>query len=1409
MNVFPILDPVQGEQILAVQPGLQPSPDPDWRQRLQYFSGRALTHTALGLEQEGRSGHLATLGQAVSPGVVTGLEASAAVTEEGVVILIAAGMGIAASGEIVQVNRNQQVLLDDIRVFAPAAMLGGEDAEGASVLGDTLGTLRAAGASLPEAMVLVLQPAAVVHFSQEASTDPCDIDPSDAAYANWQWVDGCRLVLYAWDPDLSPLPVAGSWRRNRIAYAVFDAERNLSQGEFHPWMTMGVPIGLIGLDTTLHFAFVDRNAVVRWGGRPWGQDVPIAPAGDRFLWQARFEQFNEHLVEWIMNTPGLEPEDIKAGTEFRHLPPIGVLPKEAVASRQQLQHFFPPSYSVQARALPYEQLDLAIQESASLLPFDLNTPDRVEVLVPVPQEYFDPKLLKVEVLDPEFNQAIVRFTGLRDEWLGRRMMVRKKAAALYQALKGRPLRTPADDPNAVDSLEQPREFEKQLVKRGDSCRYFRGTIAPPGNWTQIEFDANSWNKGETSLGYSTTGLGTSLEDMPDKYLTVFFRHRFVLGAMAEAHRYTLCVTTQGGFYAYLNGRLLSSANVIRPDYSAPAAREQSLQTRFFELGELKGRLVHGDNVLAVQAHNVSKNAEAFSVSVELLDTEDSFGTTERSMLGQTKMSVPFGQEEFEVDALVELNNILAKTPFLSEQEVAKLEEVGIEEYVEFLKHKVDQANDRIEFGFLRLRTDMYRVRQMMLGNEVGTKLATSPALAEIAKGQSAVATKNELSSFYQRIKQAKTKEGGDADGGDISPTDSPTGGGDRFSISKKGSMPRGETFFSGELSGRGLKESSLPEDMVDRDLVLRKRELGLSGLQDPGAKLAAMFEQESSSGSLFKFATTQEVGEQNPVIGKVQDFNNVTVGERLEESSANVSYMAGLDAKAELLTNLLQTDISIDDLKVPGMSTDKGELSFAEIRADKSILNQITSGTYDPVIDDDESGFFNAGIRALENVVGVLRLIEGRVQAYHKTISRCRETMQDIQEGLNKADQRLKTIGDELAERRHDVSVARALKAEEQARIEALNNKRDKLLQNQVPFLLFRRPRTVDIRLQAPVRSIHPDLSDQPLPLCDLSEVETPEAVAAMLDLVRDGPMKWFTAVNSILEDLSRLSDLQVTLSRAKNRAGSKFTMHPFLKMNFQVPDLLLQGIGSTVKQSQKRVAAERDKTRAIDPASFERFGWQEAVKRDSEVVSLGDVLDGHHGRMEASQRAARELEMFSKVATCLYVRFSEVPAGIRLDWAQRVSQFDQPVNLRNLYSLPRFGELDFIERHDMQRLVDWLYGRVFSTYGEAQQTISDLIRVALLTASHSPVNELIAGYLPEPSVIQPGSLVKVVVDLARVRVGMAVSMVSNGAAVVRGRVKDISGGQVGVQAHTVVGGRVQLESGARVQISQRSQGLG
>ncbi len=1539
MKLFPIEDPVVGEQILAVQPQIERYPDAKWRQRLEYFTGRALTHTALTLEQQGRAGHLAMLGRAVSPGVVIGLEATAQPTAEGAVIEIAAGLGIVTSGEIVNINRNQRVLLDNIRVYAPATLLGldlyllqeayswlrrdgstglsglsvkdygreleanlidlhkrlreqhyfappikqiwidkkgikkrpkglskiedsivqkavsmlmGADYEqqnedgadngsGADAyrLGDMLGQLRKAGRALPEAMVLVLQPVAVEHFGQDPATDPCDYDPTDEAFENWQWLDGCRLALYAWNQVLGPLPVAGEWRRNRIAQAIFDHERRLTEGEYLPWLALGVPIALIGLNSALEFDFLDRNAVVRRGGEPKGTDIPITPAGNRFLWQSQFEQFNEHLVDWLMSDVTLDPSKLEASDQFRHLPPVGVLPKETMSPREHQQQFFPLSYAVRALVIPYEQLDLAIEESASLLPYDLNASDRVEVLVPVSQQHYEPKLLVVEQIDPEFELTIERFSTIRNKWLGRRLDLRNKASALYDAIKGELLLYPRDDPNAIDSLEQPEAFEQTLVDEGDGCHYYyylKGETKPPSNWYQISFDDDNWDRGFTPIGYGCDDLETPQEDMQENgYVTVYLRHRFDLDAIEETHRYTLIVTTNGGFYAYLNNHYLTSDKVNRPSYNESAAQHANLKPpRHYELGELKGHLREGENVLAILAHEppgdvgeetVSDNADNFCISVKLVDTEDSYGTIIQDNEQDINAADKVGEKK-------ELRSYLedSTTP-LSDTEVSKLDELGIEEYIDFLQRKIDRADDHIDFGFLRLRTDIYRVRQMILGNEVATKLATSPVLAEIAKGDSAVATKTELLDYYEHIKQRRPVSGdGEIDVSSGASNSNMAATTSRSTLSGRDeTISSGDLFLSGEFTDIGIEEKpygtfATKYGMSAKDILAREGISELLSREDRDAVIDRVRSERrlEYGAELYKTPTKEEVLGQYPIIGKTPSFNNVTVGERLKESSADVSRMAGYATKGVLLSNLLKLKdeeygINLKDLDVPGfikevdVPVSEGETTKIKVddtktfdEIDEDLIKQVLIGKHDPVDDDDEAAYFNAGVKALENVVATLRLIEGRVHAYRQAVSRCKSAMTQVQADLKRIDQRLKTIGDELAEARHDLSVARALKAEEQARIDALNEHRDKVLETQVPFLLFRRPRTLDPRIDQPMHYLNPDLSELPLPLCNLSEVEAPEALEAMLDLLRDAPLKWFSANNLILPKLSRLADLQITISGAKKRASSKITMHPYLKQNFQTPDKLLREIGATLVQSNQRIYVERQKTTLIDLSAFQHLGWKESMQRIPEVISLGDLIDGNHGRLAASRRAADELARIEQVVSCLYVDFSEVTPGIRLHWIERLSQYDEAVNLRNLYSLPRFGELDYIQRHTMQRLVDWLYARIVSKYKDAENLISDLIRVTLLVASHAPVNQLIAGHLPEPATVQVGSLIPVITDLRRIRVGMPLSMVSAGATVVRGRVADISGGQITAEVHTTVGPTVNLEAGTRVQIGER-----
>ena len=66
--------------------------------------------------------------------------------------------------------------------------------------------------------------------------------------------------------------------------------------------------------------------------------------------------------------------------------------------------------------------------------FNLNSPDQVELLVPVPQEVYEPRLLIHEVIAPEFDAAINRYVSQRGAILDRRANVRDKADAYARAL---------------------------------------------------------------------------------------------------------------------------------------------------------------------------------------------------------------------------------------------------------------------------------------------------------------------------------------------------------------------------------------------------------------------------------------------------------------------------------------------------------------------------------------------------------------------------------------------------------------------------------------------------------------------------------------------------------------------------------------------------------------------------------------------------------------------------------------------------------------------------------------------------------------------------------------------------------------------------------------------------------------
>ncbi|MFY0566326.1 hypothetical protein ACN28E_21155 [Archangium lansingense] len=527
MNTKPLKDSLPDEHLLQVEPRPRPSVETDWRSRPNLYTGRALSAEALAAEQRERSGHLALRGQMVAPGIVAGLEVRLEEEEAGAeqpplhYLHISPGMGLTASGEDVVLNRLHRVPLRKIPAYWEGAL--GPVGFDLSVLYGLSDEKLAATHRKLQAAVLVLVP---VVSRKDHTTDAgqaVELDPENAAFEDHRQVDGCALVFFAW-PRNWELPGRGgtsehTWR-NRLAWEIFNHEQQRSPGQFAPWEEVGVPLALVGFekppegeedpDPTPPF-FIDRAAVVRTGGAPRGRTPLLESRGSPLLWQARSLQFAEQLSSFS----SAQLTSPSASSPFELLPPVGTLPKESIDLFTWQHRFFPASFILDAVPVPLEQLDAVAHASSSLAPLRASQPERVRVLVPVPEAHFEPHLLQEELLDPVFPQAISSALERLGEWRARRDDLRGKATPLKDALDGVKLehQYPQVDPDAVlgeaPSTKTLDPKEEDYETKGGRVPEFDDLIlgqTQGGNWTS-----------PTALGFSAEQVSTATSEALDRF----------------------------------------------------------------------------------------------------------------------------------------------------------------------------------------------------------------------------------------------------------------------------------------------------------------------------------------------------------------------------------------------------------------------------------------------------------------------------------------------------------------------------------------------------------------------------------------------------------------------------------------------------------------------------------------------------------------------------------------------------------------------------------------------------------------------------------------------------------------------------------------------------------------------------
>lgn len=1528
MNVSPIVQPFPGERISATWPTMRPDTsqarprtDPQWRQRVRFWSGRSVTADALELGQENRAGNLAWISRSFTAGVVAGADAgleppaspprlsiqdvaeaetwTPASASAAVLVGRLAGGGLrvavfdASGAKVRDANDKQWVDRADALAQARAALEAIVDPDQPTAeertrllgalslligyrlahLGYSLHLLPGTGLTatgedvvlpqalriplaeiplrsapmgfVPYAFVVVARPVESGRFDQLESSDPCELDPTADAFADERRQDAMMLELVPLPESLRTRPGLSEvddprWR-NRLVHALLERETErvarqqlrfaadqpagerwsafLAQGEAEPWNDVGVALGLIGeeLDAASgeRRLFFDRTAVVRRGGVSKPRSRPAVRTGtsetpERFnppgaghsgTWRARIDQFAEQVAS-IGSDRGIAA----IASHFQYLPPAGVLPREALTllttdearavnapDRAATSHFFPGSYGVEAVPVAQEDLDAALAASAPLAPFDLTQEgDVVRLLVPVPQRHFDPRLLVIEQEDPIFLAEIGRLVAERQDWRQRRDWVRSRGDALVKAVKGVGLRRPL----LVRLLEN-GQVEPEPTESPGKPDVAHALVSPGPGVVELTFPGNP-----TLQANETLALRVRVdEDAAPPVL------KLVVTAEGFSHE-----TTWDAPPPYplerrdANGVPVSTALwryfvVPQAELAIPDGAVLTQCT----LHVISGRIALGEIVAANAAsvptpENVRVFWGAATGSRGAIRTLE--GGEWLSLAGDALVApfedayVPEFPDETTLESrLAELTTALqpagaTPAPGLT----LTVETHGALRVIEELTAQADAADDLVDASFTRAQTNLYRIRKLVLGEAAAQKLLINPAIATIAEQQTASATEEKLASYLKSAKGTVVKS-------------------DQVNRALGGAQVRSAALVETEAPAAAAAADTAPKF---RALVGEaKFVFNEPAFLAPKAPALETFNLKAKT-DFAKFAlkgdTLKDVLGQKPLAGPTLPPRGLSIGKRFEEPKATDNLAFARAALQRLVEELPRLRLPLVDETVYGTDREAAPIALLDLQGraqprDGKTTQQLQSDAKTALLkpptvtaDTDEAEVTLAALDYTETKSAILRTIEKAIQKQRRVIERGRETVQFIESTRALADTRVAALEPRLAEARHDVSVARSLRAEELIRLREINERRDAVLRDHVSFVAFVRPRYVQ-----PTRRVltHWKLSSpetpSTVPACLARHDEPPEELRAYLQLLRHAPARWFSTMAPRLKDLNTNEKLFRLLDAARLSAQAleSVRLNQFVTRETSAASAALLQSAFTamnrVRRDTVRLSAE------MQVAALWADHWKLAEKH----ATLGDLMDGRHGDAALARFAADEWEHWESVSACLHAEFAGVAPAIRLSWIERYSQFDGPAALHDLSVLPGYARLDRATRRRFQALVDWLYGRIDRKEKDAVALTDNLVRVALLLASHAPVKQILAGQVPRPIPARPGLLIPLrPFDPGRVRVGMHFTVWRADVMVARGRVEDLAEQEVSARVDQVATGAAvtMLDSTMRVQ---------
>jgi hypothetical protein len=167
-----------------------------------------------------------------------------------------------------------------------------------------------------------------------------------------------------------------------------------------------------------------------------------------------------------------------------------------------------------------------------------------------------------------------------------------------------------------------------LIQTGAVWKYLDTATAPANDWTTLTFNDASWSNGLAKLGYGTGDERTVINGgtPTSRYLTAWFRHRFVVNDLSSIDYLIARLRRDDGAVVYLNGQELYRENMPTGPITATSTGLVNVGTSeeriFFARNLAPNLLLPGTNILAVEVHQFYTVNNDLSFDFELLSVSD-------------------------------------------------------------------------------------------------------------------------------------------------------------------------------------------------------------------------------------------------------------------------------------------------------------------------------------------------------------------------------------------------------------------------------------------------------------------------------------------------------------------------------------------------------------------------------------------------------------------------------------------------------------------------------------------------------------------------------------------------------------------------------------------------------------------